>query len=118
MVIVSNCPGLSSDVIDEINDAGSRSDRAEKFGGAVAQAGGDLTALVAALVGASPPGVGQFQELHPDAVPTLIAAAAAVAAGDSTLSLELTDDGPVVSVVHDVGEIIVRVRRLPDQPSA
>jgi hypothetical protein len=118
MAIVSNCPGLATDVIDAINELGRRSDRVVTFGDAVTQAGGDLPALVAALVGASPSGVGRFQELHPDAVPTLVAAAAAVAAGDSTLRLELSDDGPLVSVVHDAGEITVRVRQLPDQPTA
>ena len=109
MAIVSNCPGLSEDVVGVINAAGAADDRAQVFGDAVRAADGDLPTLVEKLAGGSPSDVADFQRLHPDAVPTLFGAAAAVAAGHATLELVLVNDGPVVSVVQDAGAITVTV---------
>lgn len=114
MAIVSNCPGLSKDVVDQINDAGKADDRAHVFGAAVEKAHGDLPALVAALAGGSPSDVADFQRLHPEAVPTLFGVASAVAAGHATLALTLVDDGPVLSVVQDADAIRVAVHIVRD----
>lgn len=114
MAIVSNCPGLSEDVVGVINKAGQADGRAKIFGDAVAAAHGDLTQLVVEVAGGSPSDVADFQRLHPEAVPILFGAASAVAAGDAKLTLTLVDDGPVVSVVQDSGTITVAVHIVRD----